>query len=248
MYTENKAKASKKQLLDDPNVIKDIFTQMIQALKFLHSNLIYVWDIKSDNILITASGTIKIMDFGLGKNLTKKRVDSKSGKIKNSFTYERLNKHTAPELNPRSGCGIHTGDSIKPGPPDIFNAGQVLLSMVGMKDYLPYMIRKKKWDRPAFESGKKGKIDSFTKLFHQAPELKNRFETDKYSDGPALLDLLTRMLNFDPEKRPTPDEILKHEWCATPVTPLPPPSSSNERCKILDAARRSARREKKSLK
>ena len=192
-------------------MLRNYFVQMIQGLKYLHSKLVYVWDIKADNMMVTKSGVLKIMDFGMGKNLTKKRV-GKKGMILNSTTYEHMPKHTAPELN-RSGMGLHTGEKVSPGPPDIFNTGQLLLGMTGLKDFLPYMMRTKQWDLPAFESGGFGTIDSFEKLFERAHELKNRFDKDEYPDGPALYDLLTQMLHSDPEKRPTPGEILKHEWC-----------------------------------
>jgi len=209
--TGRKYQASLKQEVEDPKVLRNYFVQMIQGLKYLHSKLVYVWDIKADNMMVTKSGVLKIMDFGMGKNLTKKRV-GKKGMILNSTTYEHMPKHTAPELN-RSGMGLHTGEKVSPGPPDIFNTGQLLLGMTGLKDFLPYMMRTKQWDLPAFESGGFGTIDSFEKLFERAHELKNRFDKDEYPDGPALYDLLTQMLHSDPEKRPTPGEILKHEWC-----------------------------------
>ena len=55
--------------------------------------------------------------------------------------------------------------------------------------------------------------DTLEKLFAQARELKNRFNKDIYPDALVLFDLLSRMLDLDPEKRPTPDEVLKHPWC-----------------------------------
>ncbi len=74
------------QVMDDPTKIREFFVQMIEGLKHLHSKLVYVWDIKADNMMVTTDGVVKIMDFGMGKNLTKKRVNKK-GMISNSTTY-----------------------------------------------------------------------------------------------------------------------------------------------------------------
>ena len=155
--------------------------------------------------------------------------------------YEHLPKHQAPELR-RGGYGLHTGEKVSPGPPDIFTLGQLLLGMTCLKDYLPYvmlerefhfhqfitshditlsqqkmktiehdrhMMRTRNYDLPSLLPG----CDTLEKLFAQARELKNRFNKDINPDGLALFDLLSRMLDSDPEKRPTPDEVLKHTWC-----------------------------------
>ena len=71
------------------------------------------------------------------------------------------------------------------------------------------MMRVKEWDLPSLTPG----LDTLGKLFERAPELRKRFNRDVNPDGPALFDLLSRMLDKNPEKRPTPDEILKHPWC-----------------------------------
>ena len=146
-----------KQVLDDPAKVRELFVQMMKGVKYLHSKLVYVWDIKADNMMVTTSGhQIKIMDFGMGKSLKKERVNKK-GMISNSTTYvyhnirvifrthqqtrymnryEHLPKHQAPELR-RGGYGLHTGEKVSPGPPDIFTLGQLLLGMTCLKDYLP---------------------------------------------------------------------------------------------------------------
>ena len=72
-----------------------------------------------------------------------------------------------------------------------------------------HMMRTRNYDLPSLQPG----CDKLEKLFAQASELKNRFNKDINPDGLALFDLLSRMLDLDPEKRPTPDEVLKHSWC-----------------------------------
>lgn len=51
-------------LLESPEKIKEIFLQIINVIKFIHSKNIIHHDIKPENILITCDGDVKIIDFG----------------------------------------------------------------------------------------------------------------------------------------------------------------------------------------
>ena len=55
----------RRQLKED--VAKSIFKQMINGLAYCHSKNILHRDIKLDNILLSATGEIKICDFGVSK-------------------------------------------------------------------------------------------------------------------------------------------------------------------------------------
>ncbi len=54
----------KKRKLDYPEIYK-ILLQLAQTISFIHSRLYVHRDIKSDNIIVTSAGDIKLMDFGL---------------------------------------------------------------------------------------------------------------------------------------------------------------------------------------
>ena len=82
-------------------------------------------------------------------------------------------------------------------------------SLITTIEHDRHMIRHNLREIPSLLPG----CDTLEKLFAQARELKNRFNKDINPDGLALFDLLSRMLDSDPEKRPTPDEVLKHTWC-----------------------------------
>ncbi len=47
----------------------DLFTEVCAVVQFAHANLVVHRDIKPDNILITARGDVKLLDFGIGKVL-----------------------------------------------------------------------------------------------------------------------------------------------------------------------------------
>lgn len=52
------------RVADDPNILIDVVTQACSALAHLHSAGWIHWDIKSDNLLVSSSGQVKLMDLG----------------------------------------------------------------------------------------------------------------------------------------------------------------------------------------
>lgn len=58
--------------------IKAVFYQIAEGIKFLHENKIIHRDLKPDNILYNNEGYIKIIDFGLARDLSKDGLKSKT--------------------------------------------------------------------------------------------------------------------------------------------------------------------------
>ncbi|KAG0304141.1 hypothetical protein BGZ97_001606 [Linnemannia gamsii] len=91
---------------------RDVFQQMVLGIEYLHEHDIVHRDIKPDNLLLSADGTLKIVDFGVSEMFTKKGDDM----IKKSAGSPAF---MAPEL-----CRSHGEVSGKPT--DLWSMGVTL--------------------------------------------------------------------------------------------------------------------------
>jgi serine/threonine protein kinase/tetratricopeptide (TPR) repeat protein len=83
--------------LDYPDIYK-ILIQLAQTINFIHSRLYVHRDIKSDNIIITKTGDIKLMDFGL---MDRMGIQS-TGKLTGTINYMPLEVPKGGVIDARS--------------------------------------------------------------------------------------------------------------------------------------------------
>lgn len=51
-----------------PEHIKNLAYQMLSGLHFMHANFILHRDLKPDNFMLAADGTLKFIDFGMARS------------------------------------------------------------------------------------------------------------------------------------------------------------------------------------
>ena len=193
-------------------IAKFLFRQIILGIKHIHSKNIVHRDIKLENILIDLNNRIKICDFGIGVIL----------KSEDELLYDQCGTpmYMAPEIILSSKKKGYKGFPV-----DIWSSGIALYIM--LSGALPFNIKKNnkknKNSKKKLENSDNSvnyknsdEDDDISLSYDNSYDLqysivnKNPKHIEKISD--EVRDLLHKLLNKDPNKRLTIDEILNHPW------------------------------------
>lgn len=187
--------------------------QVLRGLKYIHSASVMHRDLKPRNLLVNSNCDLKICDFGLG------RVIPNDIKVRMS-DYIATRWYRAPEVilsreKYTSAIDIWAVGCILaelllrrplfPGK-DSFHQLSLIISIIGCPRVEAKLdgLNKKRSSR----SAKKGR--SFLRAL---PKKKGKPLNQVVPNASAIaLDLLTKLLSFDPSKRPTVEETLKHPY------------------------------------
>ena len=172
-------------------ISKFLFKQIILGLQHIHSHNIVHRDVKLENILIDLNNTIKICDFGIGRVLSNP----------DDLLYDQCGTpmYMAPEILFSSKEKGYKGFPI-----DIWSAGIALYIM--LSGTLPFSVKKED-SLLELENNKNKKKNMALKqaIMYSQPK-----KIEKIS--PKAKDLLHGLLNKDPNKRLTIEQILNHPW------------------------------------
>lgn len=177
------------RMLDEARTLEEaqarqVITQLLRGVSYLHSRRIVHRDIKPENVLIAADHTLKLTDFGLSRflpNNTARDDDYCLSSILGTPSF------CAPEIARKEQYGL---------PVDIWGVGIVMhLAITGR-----YPFRAKSPDE-VFEA-----LTNRDRI----PFPRSRWACV----SPAARDLVRGLLSFDPEARLTAFEALQHPWLA----------------------------------
>ena len=189
-----------------PSYKKHLARQMFEGLNYLHHRGVLHRDIKAANILISNQGQLKFADFGLARFFSKSRQLDYTNRVITIW-------YRPPELllgETRYGPAV-----------DVWSAACVYVEMFTKKAVFP---------------GEGGEISQLDKLYNslgtptrvewpdivempwfelmRPTERKKRTFEDTYQEilSPAALDLVAKMFQYDPAKRPSAEEVLTHPY------------------------------------
>lgn len=204
--------------------IKFILYQILRALKYTHSARVLHRDIKPKNILISAKCEVKLCDFGLARVYYELKVDQKT---ENLTDYVATRWYRAPELL--------LGNENYDDKIDIWSVGCVLAEMFLRKPFLMGTDWKNQLflildllGRPNPENiGFVENLKAREFLKNYDSKVVSTFDSQfnklhLESDG---LDLLKKLLIFDPTKRFSVGEALSHPFLADLFCPEDEPVS-----------------------
>ena len=186
---------------------KFIMYQLLKALKFLHSAGIVHRDLKPSNILINSDSFIKVCDFGLARCTT-----SALGKDVIMTDYVATRWYRAPE--------ILLGSTRYGVQADMWSMGCIFGELLGGKPMFPGTSTLSQISKVLEVTGKPSKedIESINSelanvmlentVVKKTNSLKNLYPKATEEE----LDLLKKLLQFNPNKRITVYEALEHDY------------------------------------
>jgi serine/threonine protein kinase len=199
----------------EPNTVRSFMYQLLKGTAFCHENQVLHRDLKPQNLLINRKGELKLGDFGLARAF---------GVPVNTFSNEVVTLwYRAPDVL----LGSRTySTSI-----DVWSCGCIFAEMISglplfrgrdNQDQLLHIMRIIGTPTEA----------QFQKMQRDSPEIQvkpcPRYPKMPFSQvlpkaSPHAIDLLERLLKFDPAERISAAEALSHPYFTTATNPYPAP-------------------------
>nr|XP_035926982.1 serine/threonine-protein kinase MAK isoform X1 [Halichoerus grypus] len=196
------------QLMKDRNklfpesVIRNIMYQILQGLAFIHKHGFFHRDMKPENLLCMGPELVKIADFGLAREL----------RSQPPYTdYVSTRWYRAPEVLLRS--------SVYSSPIDVWAVGSIMAELYTLRPLFPGTSEVDEIFKICQVLGTPKKSD-WPEGYQLASSMNFRFPQCVPTNLKTLIpnasneaiQLMTEMLNWDPKKRPTASQALKHPY------------------------------------
>eukprot|EP01064_Diplonema_japonicum_P002272 TRINITY_DN1144_c4_g1_i1.p1 TRINITY_DN1144_c4_g1~~TRINITY_DN1144_c4_g1_i1.p1 ORF type:complete len:393 (+),score=112.74 TRINITY_DN1144_c4_g1_i1:106-1284(+) len=187
-----------------------IIYQLLKTLKYLHSGELLHRDIKPANLLLNAECHVKVADFGLARSIANLDKDQAAKPVLTDYIATRW--YRAPE--------ILLGSTKYTKGVDMWSIGCILGELLAGKPMFPGTSTMNQLERIIAVTGipTKGDIasigSSFTEsMLENLSPVATKSLTDMYPKAsPEAIDLMKKLLCFNPSRRLTADDALRHPF------------------------------------
>jgi len=195
-----------RQTLSDEHIQYFIY-QILRSLKYIHSADVVHRDLKPSNLLLNSTCDLKICDFGLARGMHDVQLQLTE--------YVVTRWYRAPEI--MLACRVYT-KAI-----DVWSVGCIFAELLGRKPLFPgedYIHQLKLIAEIVGTPGEKDLTfvtsEKALKFMRQLPPKPKADWSKLYPKAaPEALDLLDRMLRFDPAQRISVTDALAHPYLAS---------------------------------
>lgn len=211
-YMEHDLKAlldSRKQPFSQSEV-KCLMLQLLEGVEYLHDNWVLHRDLKTANLLFSNQGDLKICDFGMARQY--------SSPLKPYTSLVVTLWYRAPELL--------LGATEYSTAVDMWSVGCIMAELLAGKPMFDGRTEASQLDKifrtlgtptekiwPGYSNLPGAKVNFVHQPYNM---LQKKFPRTSFTGSPVLsdlgLDLLSKLLTYDPEKRITAKDALEHAW------------------------------------
>ncbi|KAJ7945730.1 Kinase family protein [Quillaja saponaria] len=190
--------------------VKCLMLQLLEGVKYLHDNWVLHRDLKTSNLLLNKEGDLKICDFGLSRQY--------GDPLKPYTPLVVTLWYRAPELL--------LGTKQYSTAIDMWSVGCIMAELVSKQPLFKGGREVEQLDKIFRTLGTPdekiwpgvSKLPGFKANFVKNPYnlLRKKFPATSFTGSPVLsesgFDLLNKLLTYDPEKRITAEDALRHDW------------------------------------